>query len=945
MKLSKNASQTVTSPLLWLFIALLVGAVSGGCAEKPNPLYNTDLGDDIGLLADAGDGGSGDGSMDNPDVSINPGGEPCEAGSGSCCDDSTETTFGSDHACQEEIATDWECSNTGCGGTLRKNITDRFCSGTSSQCDGAERERGWEDHETCPLTTVCDEVAETCAADTQCDVNYCETGECCDLESMSLLDESHVCNPAISEAWRCTSSPCGGAVERSAMVQYCDGQSPDCSGDIEWTDWELVETCNPDAICRTSGSARPECVSNRQQCDPSYCQTGTCCNLETNTLYGQEQVCAFNYSSEQRCSLEPGTCGGDVEFRTSNRHCSGTSSACDGQVIPGQWILSDTCSETETCNPTTFTCADTPSCHDDYCQSGVCCNTQTNRLYTSVRLCAEGISPEYRCADGVDGCGANVEVRNIDKYCSGTSPSCDGHNLPGEWNIVESCLPSEMCNTNSFTCEFSSSCRADYCTSGACCDVANNTLRNSDYLCAQNLEQDLRCVDANQCGSQIVRREKVQYCSGASPTCDGQEEWQELDIEGQCQLTETCTENGGVTQCTEDPMACLPILRVVTGSYHTVALKNDSTVRAWGGNDFGQLGLGDKIDQTTPTPVQSPDGNSILSEIKGISAGNFYTMALKNDGTVWGWGSNAYGRLGIGSKLDQTLPVQVKGFQGQGFLQNITSIAANGRHSLAIDGAGTVWAWGRNAEGQLGDGTTTERLTPVQVKSSDGILPFTGVRKILTGMDHTIALKNDGTVWAWGKNDYGQLGHGNSGAGTNVNLPGQVLGIDGVGTLSGVNDIAAGEVYSLALMNDGSVVAWGRNSSGQLGDGTTADKPFPVKVLGENGLGFLSGITALASMDYHTLAIKDDGTMRAWGSNNNGQLGDGTTTVRLSPVTVMMADGTTPLGNIMGISAGYRFSVALSQDGTIWAWGRNDRGQFGNGSTTNSSKPVQTNPF
>ncbi|MBF0457838.1 MAG: hypothetical protein HQK99_08090 [Nitrospirae bacterium] len=180
----------------------------------------------------------------------------------------------------------------------------------------------------------------------------------------------------------------------------------------------------------------------------------------------------------------------------------------------------------------------------------------------------------------------------------------------------------------------------------------------------------------------------------------------------------------------------------------------------------------------------------------------------------------------------------------------VTAIAGGGRHAIALMSDGTVYTWGRNSEGQLGNGTNTNSNIPVQVSG------LTGVTAISGGYCHTIALKNGGTVWTWGYNYYGQLGNGTS---TNSNTPVQVSG------LTGVTAIAGGAGYSTtAMMSDGTVWAWGYNYYGQLGNGTSTDSNTPVQVSG------LTGVTAIASGVYHTIALRSSGAVWTWGYNGWG---------------------------------------------------------------------------
>lgn len=294
---------------------------------------------------------------------------------------------------------------------------------------------------------------------------------------------------------------------------------------------------------------------------------------------------------------------------------------------------------------------------------------------------------------------------------------------------------------------------------------------------------------------------------------------------------------------------------IATGFGHTAAIKQDGTVWTWGYNNYGELGNGSSCGyKNMPEQVEG------LSGIVSIAAGFEDTEVLKRDGTVWTWGFNYDGELGDGTFENKCKPVNVQELSG------IISISTLYEHTLALKQDGTLWAWGGNCYGQLGDGTTVVKNKPVQVQG------LGGVKSIAAGGGHTVALKQDGTVWTWGYNFYGQLGYGEPFDNSSHCTPELVQG------LSGVVSIAAGENYTLALKQDGTVWTWGKNDNGQLGDGTTADKNIPVQVQGQNGITFVS------AGNVHTAAIKQDGTVWAWGHNVYGELGDGTFDCKSTPV-------------------------------------------------------------
>ena len=335
------------------------------------------------------------------------------------------------------------------------------------------------------------------------------------------------------------------------------------------------------------------------------------------------------------------------------------------------------------------------------------------------------------------------------------------------------------------------------------------------------------------------------------------------------------------------------IIDISAGFYFSLALRSDGTVFAWGKNDYGQLGNGDTIDSATPIQVLDSSGMAALTGIKKISAGALHSAALSEDSTVLVWGANLHGELGIGTQdtFPHPFPVHTLGIDSVSVLNGILKISAGTEYNLALRFDGTVLSWGANGDGQLGNDTTTSRFVPDFVFSSDGIDTLRNVEEIsacplgvLFIYGHSLALLSDGTVWSFGRNDAGQLGINST---LPRRLPAQVLGQYGIGYIDDVVDIETGREFSVALKSDGTVWSWGENYFGNLGDGTTDDKLLPVQVHGVDDVGFLSDVVKISASQHHTIAIKSDGTLVAWGRNNCGQLGDGSFIDRYYPVQVV----------------------------------------------------------
>jgi len=453
-----------------------------------------------------------------------------------------------------------------------------------------------------------------------------------------------------------------------------------------------------------------------------------------------------------------------------------------------------------------------------------------------------------------------------------------------------------------------------------------------------------------------------------------------------------------------------------TGTSHTVAIKNNGTMWSWGQNNLGQLGegpLGSAFNKYSPVQI------GLLNTWSKVSAGSNHNMAIKTDGTMWGWGQASSGKLGDNTTSNKSSPVQI----GTRTWNNVYS---GNEHTIAIRTDGTLWAWGSNNNGQLGDNTGVNKSSPVQIGTLNNWSSASTTKNDFS-YSNTAAIKTDGTLWIWGQNNYGNLGNNTSGfayrsspvqLGTETNWASvsvntHVLGLktDGtiwswgnndagqlgigniafvnshrsspvqIGTLNNWSKIFAGLRSSLAIKTDGTLWAWGYNINAQLGDGTFISRSSPVQIgtlnnwltadinsnamfatnspgglysvgihlfLGRPNLlsspvqiGTLTNWSRVSVGTSHTMAVQTNGTLWAWGANPNGARGDNTldsanaVAALYSPVQI----GT--LNNWSRITAASANTHAIKTDGTLWGWGRGSSGEVGDNTTVNRSSPVQ----
>ena len=338
------------------------------------------------------------------------------------------------------------------------------------------------------------------------------------------------------------------------------------------------------------------------------------------------------------------------------------------------------------------------------------------------------------------------------------------------------------------------------------------------------------------------------------------------------------------------------ITQIAAGDSHSAAVTKDGDLYMWGTNGSGQLGIQSNVASNIPVKVNNSSSTLPEKSVKYVALGTYHSAAITKYGSLYMWGYNNYGQLGNGSTTNSYTPVKI--------MENVAAVSLGDYHSAAITKDGSLYMWGENSDGQLGNGSTTNRSTPVKIMEN--------VATVSLGAWHSAAITKDGSLYMWGYNNYGQLGNGST---TNSYTPVKIM--------ENVAAVSLGDYHSAAITKDGSLYMWGENSDGQLGNGTTNNLTRPQRIA--------VNVQSVELYGSYTTAISKDGGLYTWGYNLNGRLGNGTTTNSYTPIKIM--------SNVVS-SAGGSHTIALKKDGTVYTWGTNVYGQLGNGNNSNQTSPV-----
>ena len=865
------------------------GFVDTGGGESCEPPGEGVCGPDCGWLCE-GDGDCPD------DGDICNGEEYCDIGAHECArrnplDDGT--VCGAD---PRMICLAQSCEESVCGDMFVDAGMAEDCEdGNDIDGDGCDSDCTWSCHD----NDECDDE-DACNGDETCnlDAHMCEPGDPPEDGYVCAAEPRSICLDG-----ECVESICGDGFIDTGGGESCEPPGDGgCGFDCGWL-------CDGDGDCPDDGD-----ICNGEE----YCNMGA-------------------HECDRRNPLDDGTvCGADPRMICLARACG--ESVCgdgyfddviDAECDDGNDTDGDGCD-----NDCTWSCHNDPECDDGHDCTDDACNTDAH-------VCVFSTSPDTTlCRPLAGDC-------DIVDYCDGLNPDCPGDGFKDD--TVE-CRPSAgQCDSEEYCTGLSPSCPDDsFRPDGTPCDDADPCTDpdtcNGEGACVGPYVNELHDVVFATAGG-------VHTCAlleTGAVKCWGQNNSGQLGDGTEVDST-VPVDVSGLSSGTSV---------VDAGSTHTCAVLETGGVKCWGRNYYGQLGDGTTDDRSTPVDV-----SGLTSGGSAVAAGSSHTCALLDTGGIKCWGINNYGQLGDGTTDESTTPVDVSGLSS-----GVFAIGAGMYHSCALLGTGGVKCWGRNHNGQLGDGTTEDSSTPVDVSGLSS-----GVSAITVGSTFTCALLDTGGMKCWGSNYDGQLGDGT--------MDDSLTPVDVSGLPSAPNLIDAGSSHVCVILETGETMCWGYNASGQLGDGSAVNKTAPVSVVdltsavlflaagsshtcvvldtggmqcwGSKGAGtlgdgktgrvlvpmdvpgLLSGITGLSVGSYHAFAFLDAPGMKCWGDNKYGQHGDGTTVDKKEP-----ADVSGILSGVTVISAGSRHTCALLDTGGVKCWGWNEYGQLGDGTTTDRASPV-----
>ena len=381
------------------------------------------------------------------------------------------------------------------------------------------------------------------------------------------------------------------------------------------------------------------------------------------------------------------------------------------------------------------------------------------------------------------------------------------------------------------------------------------------------------------------------------------------------------------------------LVAISLGTEHSSALSSRGRVFTWGYNFDGELGDGTTTNKSLPNEITSNFFLEVDDKIVAISLDDYYSSALSLSGRVFTWGRNVRGAIGNGTKTSKLIPTEITSNFKLDVGDKIIAISLGYRHASCLSLKGRVFTWGSNDKGALGDGTSTDKTLPTEITSEFNLSAEEKIVAISLDYERSSALTSNGRVFTWGFNFKGVLGDG---TGNDKSVPSEITSKFNLSVDDKIVAITLGQEHSSALSSKGRVFTWGDNFCGELGDGTSDSKLIPTEITSKFNLAAKDKIINISTLGYaRSSALSLKGRIFAWGSNDKGALGDGTSTDKTLPTEITSEFNLSHEDKIISISLGFENSSCLSSKGRVFTWGSNSSGELGDGTTTDKTLPIE----
>ncbi|MFH1434656.1 MAG: hypothetical protein ABIJ56_02960 [Pseudomonadota bacterium] len=822
---------------------------------------------------------------DAADVEVEPG----ECGDGNK-DDGEECDDGNDIAgdgCENDCT--WTCEeNADCRDDELCNGEETCNTGSHTCRDADDLEDGFvcvDDPRSICLDGVCEE--------SECGDGFVDTGggEQCEPPDAGSCNSECVLECEDNEDCPDDGNACNGTEYCNTDENVCAHVDPLSDGTVCGSDPRLIclsETCQ-ESMC--GDSFIDEGADPVEECDDGDVEEGDGC--DNDCMYScHEETQEIECDDLLGCTLDA---------------CNTSSHTCDHHTMVESTVCrpaADLCDAVETCNGTDAAC---PS--DDFEPDTHVCRDADGDCDAAETCTGSGIEcPDNGYLDNTFECREEAGDCDLPENCPGDGPDCTideflAHTVEcrasaGDCDVAEDCTGSSAaCPANAFLPD-TTVCRV----AAGDCDTAENCPGNDTDCPADAFKTaDEVCRPAvNDC-------DIAENCPGGAINCPDNvyvAEGIDCDDGNDCTADDECNGSG---LCTGSELTeMVNVVDVGMGGYHGCAVLDGGKLKCWGRNHSYQIGDGSSMDRFAPVEI-----TGIGSLAETVSGGDSHTCAVLDTGGVQCWGSNSDGQLGDSSTTSKALPTDVTGLPSA-----VQEVSLGAFHSCVLLETGGVMCWGRNEDGQVGNGGTDDELVPVFVTGLG-----TGASAITAGRYHTCALVS-GSVKCWGRNTYGQLGDGTT--------EGKLMPVDVTGLGGTVTAMAAGMNHTCALLSTGGMQCWGLNNSGQLGNGSGGWEETPVDVP-----GMTASVTSIATGDFHTCGLHATEGLKCWGYNIHGQVGDGTVFSSTSPLAVYgMASGA------IRVFGAADQSCALMDTSKLTCWGYNAWAQLGNGASAKMTAPT-----